>query len=117
MHEHRPVCLTRLRSWCDVGCPRRQARVSLTINISYNSIRVPAADLHLGEQPSANLTVAFWRDSAQHKTIKIGLTMTIRYWRTGPRISYVNRLPRMRSLNNALVAKVARLIRVACQRS
>ena len=75
-----------------IGCPRRQARVSLTINITYNSIRVPAADLHLGEQPSANLTVAFWRDSAQHKTIKIGLTMTIRYWRTGPRISYVNRL-------------------------
>ena len=74
------------------GCPRRQARVSLTINITYNSIRVSAADLQLGENPSANLTVAFWCDSAQHKTTKIAVTMTIRYWRTGLRISYVNRL-------------------------
>ena len=47
---------------------------------------------YLGENPSANLTVAFWRNSAQHKAIKIAVTMTIRYWRTGPRISYVNRV-------------------------
>ena len=30
------------------------------------------------------MTIAFWRDSAQHKTIKIAVTMTIRYWRTSP---------------------------------
>jgi len=87
VHEHRPVCLRRLRSYCAHGMSAPARPRKPDYQHAKNSIRVSAADLHLGEKPSANLTVAFWRDSVQHKTIKIAVTMTIRYWRRGPQIS------------------------------
>jgi hypothetical protein len=87
VHEHRPVCLRRWRSYCGHWMSAPASPRKPDYQHAKNSIRVSAADLHLGEKPSANLTVAFWRDSVQHKTIKIAVTMTIRYWRRGPQIS------------------------------
>jgi len=56
VHEHRPVCLTRLRSYCGhwMSAPASPGKPDYQHQLKTRSVS-PLLDLHLGEIPSAKL--------------------------------------------------------------